>query len=195
MTCLICETELSTVYYKCTETDYRLEDSNGELIYIKGTHNFDRDYDEVNTQCKYIYCSKCQKIIDYPTIYDSEINKFKTGDLIIDEYYNHLNLNIIHNFTNITCRYCNNNILKKGYFTHTELEQTDENKLLYCYPENIENLIHIYNEDTNNIIKDITINLLDYDPKIITDIGKKIIYCPDCNYFITNNLREISNIN
>lgn len=195
MNCLTCETELITVYYKCTESDYRLEESNGNLIYIKGKHNFINDYEEVNTQCKYMYCSQCQIIVDYPTIYDSEINKFKTGDLIVDEYHNHLNHNIIHNFENIICKYCNKKVLVKGYFNHTEIEQTNEDKLLYCCPERIQNLIHIYNEHTNNKIKDIAVNLLDYNPKINTDIGKKIIYCPDCDYFITNNLKEISNIN
>tara|TARA_Y100001958_G_C21141483_1_gene480097 strand:- start:393 stop:1004 length:612 start_codon:yes stop_codon:yes gene_type:complete len=190
MNCLNCKKELIIVYYKCTESNYRLEDSNEKLIYIKGTHGFNIDYEEVNTQCKYMYCPECQIIIDYPNIYDSEINKFKTGDIIMNDYYNHLNHNVIHNFTNITCKYCSENLLQKGYFNHTEKEQTDEDKLLYCYPEGIKNLIHIYNEDTNNKIKDIELYLIEFIiPK--TDIGKKIIYCPKCNYFITNNLKEI----
>lgn len=186
MNCLTCETELSIVYYKCTESDYRLEHSNGDLIYIKDTHNLDKDYEEVNTQCKYRYCSECKKLIDYPTTYEN--NKFKNGDLIVEEYNNYLNHNIIHNFTNITCRYCNNHLLEKGYYNHTLLE--NETPELFSYPEGFKNRINIINAETNNNIKTIDIDITDLNiPE--TEIGKKIIYCPSCNFFITNNLKEI----
>tara|TARA_E500000178_G_C16916401_1_gene705102 strand:- start:451 stop:1038 length:588 start_codon:yes stop_codon:yes gene_type:complete len=188
--CLTCNELLIDTYYKCTENDYRLEDTNNNCIFIKDTHNLDLDYEEVNTQSLCVYCTNCEEIIDYPTTYDSSNHNFKNGDLVVNDYYKHLINNIIHQFTNISCKYCNTNNLQKGYFTNTEVEQTEENKILYCYPEGIENLIHIYNENTNTKIKDITINLTELYPIPNTDIGKKILYCHDCNYFITNNLKE-----
>ena len=190
MNCINCNQLLINTYYKCTENDYRLEDTSGNLIYIKDTHSLDIDDEEVNTNVKSVYCQTCKQIIDYPTIYDNEINNFKNGDLIVEEYYNHLNHNIIHQFTDITCKHCNTNILEKGYFTNTEMEQTEENLLKYAYPTDFTNTIHIYNEDSNTKIKDITIDLITL--KIpSTGIGKKILYCQDCNYFIMNDLKEI----
>ena len=91
----------------------------------------------------------------------------------------------------MTCKYCNTNILEKGYFTNTEMEQTEENLLKYAYPIDFTNTIHIYNEDTNTKIKDITIMLNEINSIPETDIGKKILYCPSCNFFIMNNLQEI----
>ena len=70
------------------------------------------------------------------------------------------------------------------------MEQNEENILQYSYPNDFTNTIHIYNEDTNIKIKDITINLPEI-PIPNTDIGRKILYCPQCNFFITNNLQEI----
>ena len=189
--CLTCNELLIDTYYKCTETDYRLEDTNNNCIFIKDTHNLDLDYEEVNTQSLCVYCKNCEEIIDYPTTYDPINHNFKNGDLVVNDYYKHLINNIIHQFTNITCKYCNTNNLQKGYFTNTEVEQTEGNKILYCYPEGIENLIHIYNEENNTKIKDITINLTEINPIPETDIGKKILYCPDCNFFIMNDLKEI----
>tara|TARA_B100000686_G_C16671409_1_gene906675 strand:+ start:204 stop:776 length:573 start_codon:yes stop_codon:yes gene_type:complete len=187
MNCLNCNNQLINTIYKCTENDFRLEKTNGDLIYIKGTHNLDIDNEEVNTQELTIYCTQCEKLIDYPTTYDTINNKFKNGDFIMEEY--HGSLNIIHQFTDINCSHCNN-ILKKGYFTNTEMEQNEENSLKYSYPSNFRNTIHIYDEETKNKIKDIEIALIELDmPE--TDIGKKIIYCPDCNYFIVNNLKQI----
>ena len=70
------------------------------------------------------------------------------------------------------------------------MEQTEENLLKYSYPNNFTNTIHIYDEETNNKIKDIEINLIEIDiPE--TDIGKKILYCQDCNHFIMNNLNIV----
>ena len=107
----------------------------------------------------------------------------------MEEYSGYLDKNIIHQFTNINCLHCNN-ILQTGYFTNTEMEQTEENLMKYSYPNNFINTIHIYNEETKNKIKDIDIDFLELEiPK--TEIGKKIIYCPNCNFFITNRLDEI----
>ena len=70
------------------------------------------------------------------------------------------------------------------------MEQTEENLMKYSYPNNFINTIHIYNEETKNKIKDIDIDLPELEiPE--TEIGKKIIYSPNCNFFIMNNLKTI----
>ena len=69
--------------------------------------------------------------------------------------------------------------------------QSEENLLQYSYPTDFTNTIHIYNEDTNTTIKDIIISLTEINPIPETDIGKKIIYCSNCNFFIMNDLKEI----
>ena len=190
MNCIDCNQLLINTYYKCTENDFRLEKTDGDLIYIKDTHNLDIDNEEVNTQSLSIYCTQCAKVIDYPTTYDTVNNNFKNGDLIMEEYSGYLDKNIIHQFTNINCLHCNS-ILQTGYFTNTEMEQSEENLLRYSYPTDFKNTIHIYDEETNNKIKDIEINLIELrTPE--TEIGKKIIYCPNCNFFIMNNLKTIS---
>jgi len=186
--CIDCNKELTNVYYKCTKDDYRYVDENNNLIYIKDTHNLDINNEEVNTEVKDIYCTTCNKPVYYPTNYE---NNFKNNDIIIKIFPHYKTKNIIHQFTNMTCKYCNTNILEKGYFTNTEMEQTEENLLKYAYPIDFTNTIHIYNEETNTKIKDITIMLNEINPIPETDIGKKILYCPSCNFFIMNNLQEI----
>lgn len=187
--CVNCDGELSKVYYKCTDTDFRYVFENNELLYIKSEHDIKEDDDERETSIMNMYCKCCNKFVDYPVEYDGD--RFKNGDTIITSYKHHQTKNIIHRFTDITCKYCNTNNLQKGYFTNTEVEQTEGNKILYCYPEGIENLIHIYNEENNTKIKDIIINLTEINPIPETDIGKKILYCSDCNFFIMNDLKEI----
>ena len=188
-TCLTCNNSLIKGYYQCTESDYRVVDENYNLIYIKATHDLDKNYEEVNTESELVYCNTCNTIIDYPTTYDSTNNVFKNGESVVTEYYDYLNKNIIHQFTNINCKYCNN-ILEKGYFSNTETEQTEENLLRYSYPNDFPNTIHIYNESSNTKIKDIITNNYELQTPS-TDIGKKLIYCPSCNFFITNKLQEI----
>ena len=190
MNCIDCNQLLINTYYKCTENDYRLEKTDGDLIYIKDTHNLDIDYEEVNTQSLSVYCTQCEKVIDYPTTYDTVNNNFKNGDLIMEEYSGYLDKNIIHQFTNINCLHCNS-ILQPGYFTNTEMEQSEENLLRYSYPTDFKNTIHVYDEETNNKIKDIEINLIELKTPE-TEIGRKIMYCPNCNHFIMNNLQTIS---
>lgn len=185
--CVNCDGELSKVYYKCTDTDFRYVFENDELLYIKSEHDIKEDDIERETNIMNMYCKCCSKFIDYPVKYDE--GKFKNGDTIITFYKDHLTKNIIHQFTDITCKHCNTNTLQKGYFTNTEMIKSDANLLQYSYPIDFTNTIHIYDKD-NTKYKDIIISLTDLDiPE--TDIGKKIIYCPNCNYFITNNLKEI----
>ena len=182
--CLDCNGSLINVFYKCTVEDYRYIDENDNLIHIKTTHNLDLEDEEVNTQVKDIYCKACNSPVYYPTCYKD--NNFCNNDFIIKEFFKYEIKNLIHQFTNINCSHCNN-ILKKGYFTNTEMEQNEENLLKYSYPTDFKNTIHVYDEETNEKIKDIEIDLIELDITE-TDIGKKIIYCPDCNYFIMNNL-------
>ena len=81
----------------------------------------------VNTTEKIKYCQTCNKLFRFPDTEENYI--FKCGDNQFGSFENNLNDNIIHEFINITCKYCNTNILQKGYFTNTEMEQTEENLL------------------------------------------------------------------
>jgi hypothetical protein len=194
MNCITCNNSLINAIYKCTASDYRLEDVDGNLIFIKSTHNFDPSYEEVNTSVNCVYCQTCNEIVQYPTTYDNVNYEFKNGDLTMRDYYDYLNKNIIHQFTNITCRNCNNT-LQRGKFTNTVMSQTTDNLLNYSYPNDFTNTIHIANETTGTHVKDIDIKYPEIDPIPETDIGKKIIYCPNCNFFIMNNLKEIDKTN
>jgi len=187
MSCDCCDCSLVNGYYKCSNNDYRVVDENEDLINIIEEHEIDDNDEEINTKEKIKYCNHCNKIFRYPDTYEN--NCFKCSDNIFKYHDNHKNDNIIHTFNNIDCNYCNT-LLEKGYYTNTEMEQTEENLMKYSYPNNFINTIHIYNEETKNKIKDIDIDLPELEiPE--TEIGKKIIYCPNCNFFITNKLIKI----
>ena len=187
MSCNCCNCSLINGFYKCGINDYRIVDENDNLVNVIIEHELSQDDEEVDSKEKIKYCQSCTKIFRFPDIEENYV--FKCGDNHFKSFENNLNDNIIHQFTNITCKYCNTNFLQKGYLNNTEMMQSEENLLKYSYPTDFTNIIHIYDEDTNNKIKDITINLIEL--KIpTTDIGKKIIYCSDCNFFITNNLKE-----
>mgnify|MGYP001269283880 CR=1 FL=1 len=189
MSCNCCNCSLINGFYKCDINDYRIVDESDNLVKIIVEHEIPEDDKEINSKEKIKYCKTCNKIFRFPDTEENYI--FKCGDNQFESFENYLNDNIIHQFTNMTCKYCNTNILEKGYFTNTEMEQTEENLLKYAYPFDFTNTIHIYNEDTNTKIKDITIMLNEINPIPETDIGKKILYCPACNFFIMNNLQEI----
>jgi hypothetical protein len=189
MSCNCCNCSLINGFYKCNINDYRIVDENDNLVKIILDHELPSDDEEINFKEKIKYCQTCNKIFRFPDIEENYI--FKCGDNYFEIFENNLNDNIIHQFTNITCKYCNTNILQKGYFTNTEMEQTEDNLLQYSYPTDFTNTIHIYNENSNNKIKDIIINLIDINPIPNTDTGKKILYCQDCNFFIMNNLQQI----
>ncbi len=181
MNCLTCGDDLIDIYYKDTNNSYKIEKDNNELMF-----SCDKSITDNNsTTYKYLYCNDCKKMIDYSGVYNPYVN-YNVEDLK-NEYKNHLDNNIIHKFTNTTCKYCTN-ILKKGYFINTVSDDVDE--LLYCFPDNYKNNIHIYNEDTNEKVKDIEIDVTDLNISE-KEIEKKILYCLDCNYFVTNNLIEI----
>lgn len=176
MRCLTCNTDLIDIHYRDTNNSYILEKDNSEIMF-----SCDKSISDNNSNTyKYLYCEECEKITDYLSVRDIT--------LTLEEHYNnHLDYNIIHKFTNTPCRYCSN-ILQKGYFTNTISDDVDT--LLYCYPEGYKNTIHIYNENTDEKIKDIEIDVVDsYISE--KEIDKKILYCTDCNYFIANNLKEI----
>ena len=189
MSCNCCNCSLINGFYKCDINDYRIVDESDNLVKKIVEHEFHEDDEEVNSKEKIKYCKTCNKIFRFPDTEENYI--FKCGHNQFESFENNLNDNIIYQFTNMTCKYCNTNILEKGYFTNTEMEQTEENLLKYAYPIDFTNTIHIYNEDTNTKIKDITIMLNEINPIPETDIGKKILYCPSCNFFIMNNLQEI----
>jgi hypothetical protein len=189
MSCNCCNCSLINGFYKCDINDYRIVDESDNLVKIISGHELLQEDEEVDFKEKIKYCKTCNKLFRFPDTEENYI--FKCGDNQFESFENNLNDNIIHQFTNMTCKYCNTNILEKGYFTNTEMEQTEENLLKYAYPIDFTNTIHIYNEDTNTKIKDITIGLIEINPIPETDIGKKILYCPSCNFFIMNNLQEI----
>ena len=189
MSCNCCNCSLINGFYKCNINDYRIVDENDNLVKIISDHELPSDDEEINFKEKIKYCQTCNKIFRFPDTEENYI--FKCDDNYFQIFENNLNDNIIHQFTNITCKYCNTNILQKGYFTNTEMELTEENLLQYSYPTDFTNTIHIYNENSNNKIKDIIINLIDINPIPNTDTGKKILYCQDCNHFIMNNLQQI----
>lgn len=189
MSCNSCNNTLINAFYKCNINDYRIIDNNDNLVKVVTEHEFNENDEEIGDIEKIKYCTTCNKIYTFPDTVDDYVFKYRDNEF--KSFNNHLHDNIIHNFTNITCKYCETNILQKGYFSNTEMEQTEQNLFKYSYPNDFKNTIHIYNEDTNNKIKDITVNLLDLYPIPNTDIGKKILYCPHCNFFITNNLQEI----
>tara|TARA_Y100001958_G_scaffold159545_1_gene161584 strand:- start:1599 stop:2177 length:579 start_codon:yes stop_codon:yes gene_type:complete len=189
MSCNCCNCSLINGFYKCNINDYRVVDENDNLVKIISQHEITEDDGEINFKEKIKYCQTCNKIFRFPDTEENYI--FKCGDNHFESFENNLNDNIIHQFKNITCKYCNTNILKKGYFMNTEMIQSEENLLKYSYPIDFTNTIHIYNEENNTKIKDITINLTEINPIPETDIGKKILYCSDCNFFIMNDLKEI----
>ena len=189
MSCNCCNCLLINGFYKCDINDYRIVDESNNLVKIISGHEIIEDDEEINFKEKIKYCQTCNKIFRFPDTEENYI--FKCGDNHFESFKNNLNDNIIHKFTNITCKYCNTNTLQKGYFTNTEMIQSEENLLKYSYPNNFTNTIHIYNEENNTKIKDIIINLTEINPIPGTDIGKKILYCQDCNFFIMNDLKEI----
>tara|TARA_B100001094_G_scaffold196889_1_gene190924 strand:- start:336 stop:914 length:579 start_codon:yes stop_codon:yes gene_type:complete len=189
MSCNCCDCLLINGFYKCDINDYRIVDESDNLVKVISEHEITEDDEEINFKEKIKYCKTCNKIFRFPDTEENYI--FKCGDNEFKSFDNNENDNIIHQFTNITCKYCNNNILQKGYITNTEMIQSEENLLKYSYPTDFTNTIHIHNEDTNTKIKDIIIDLIELYPIPNTDIGKKIIYCANCNYFIVNNLKEI----
>ena len=189
MSCNCCNCSLINGFYKCDINDYRIVDENDNLVKIISDHELPSDDEEINFKEKIKYCQTCNKIFRFPDTEENYI--FKCGDNHFESFDNNENDNIIHQFTNITCKYCNTDTLQKGYFTNTEMIQSEENLLKYSYPNNFTNTIHIYNEDTNTKIKDIMIDLIEINPIPETDIGKKILYCQDCNFFIMNDLKEI----
>ena len=187
MSCNCCNCSLINGFYKCDRNDYRIIDENDNLVKVILDHELSSDDEEINFKEKIKYCQTCNKIFRFPDTEENYI--FKCGDNHFESFENNLNDNIIHQFTNINCLHCNN-ILQTGYFTNTEMEQTEENLLKYSYPTDFKNTIHIYDEVSKEKIKDIEIYFLDLKiPK--TEIGKKIIYCPNCNFFITNRLDKI----
>ena len=209
--CITCNNPLIKVFYECTSSDYRIIDEDNNLLFIKMEHDLPNDSDEIGTKIEENYCSTCKHVVNYPTRYEN--NEFKNNELIMNNYINYLNKCLIHSFSNINCKYCNT-LLEKGYYQNTTNSSN--------------HTIHIYNETTQNKIKDIDIDLADLEipttesipaskplsidestnlspapapapdsdtdtiPETISiDIGKKIIYCPNCNFFITNRLDEI----
>ena len=187
MSCNCCNCSLINGFYKCDINDYRIVDENDNLVKVILDHELSSDDEEINFKEKIKYCQTCNKIFRFPDTEENYI--FKCGNNHFESFENNLNDNIIHQFTNINCLHCNN-ILQTGYFTNTEMEQTEENLLKYSYPTDFKNTIHIYDEVSKEKIKDIEIYFLDLKiPK--TEIGKKIIYCPNCNFFITNRLDKV----
>ena len=157
-------------YNKCSLNCYEITDLNDNIIKTI-THDLPPEWDEMNQKNRIKYCNCCLNFINMPTVYDTTINKFKTDDGEILEYYdNFIEDNIIYDFTSLPCEHCSD-ILKKAYFIV-------ENNTIKIYDEN------------NNLLKinDIETLVITFNSKLISDISKKILYCESCNFIIFNNL-------
>ena len=165
-------------YYKCSSECYEILDLNDNSIKTIETHDIPADSDEINLKYRVKYCNCCFNHIIIPVVYDTTVNKFKTENGEIIEYYdNFLEDNIIHTFTNITCEHCYD-IFKKIYFIiETSTIKIDS----FC--------IKIYDENNNLLkINDIETSMEDFFRKLTSNISKKILYCEGCNCIIFNNL-------
>ena len=161
-------------YYKCSSESYEILDLNDNSIKTISTHDIPADSDEINLKYRIKYCNCCFNHIIIPVVYDKTVNKFKTENGEIIEYYdNFLEDNIIHTFTNITCEHCSD-ILNKAYFLI-------DNNTIKIYDEN-DNLLKI--TDIESEMK----TMEDFFSKLTSDISKKILYCEGCNCIIFNNL-------
>ena len=173
MSCPNCNQDLLNGVYYCDNNDYRVIDNLNDknLIFIFKTHDLISGDIEINHNTRVKCCNCCLNFINMPTVYDTTINKFKTDDGEILEYYdNFLEDNIIYDFTSLPCEHCSD-ILKKAYFIV-------ENNTIKIYDEN------------NNLLKinDIETSMEDFFSKLTSDISKKILYCESCNFIIFNNL-------
>ena len=159
-------------YYKCSLECYEITDLNDNSIKTLILHDIISTDDEINQKTRIKYCDSCFDFINIPVVYDNTIDKFKTDDSEIIEYYdNFLEDNIIYDFTSLPCEHCSD-ILKKAYFLI-------DNNTKKIYDEN-DNLLKI-NELNEAHIDGILL-------KTTSDISKKILYCESCNFIIFNNL-------
>ena len=194
--CLHCNNNINkNCKYTCTDNDYRITDMSDSLINILSEHKAEDIPEEEKTNSDYVkYCSQCNFYYNYALNYSSDTNLFYTwNNTNINANENFLNDNIIHSFDNILCKYCKNNTLQKGYFEMEIVEETPENFINYSWANDFLKDINIFNESSSSLIKTITpSNYNDYVnlQKFTTSIGKKIIYCTDCNFFISNILEE-----
>ena len=93
------------ILYKCDINDYRIVDENDNLVKVILDHELSSDDEEINFKDKIKYCQTCNKIFRFPDTEENYI--FKYGDNHFESFENNLNDNIIHQFTNMTCKYCN----------------------------------------------------------------------------------------
>tara|TARA_B110000483_G_C17880987_1_gene421699 strand:- start:74 stop:565 length:492 start_codon:yes stop_codon:yes gene_type:complete len=145
-------------YYKCSSECYEITDFNGNSIHILSTHNIISTCKEINHKNRIKYSNCCFNHVIIPVVYDTTVNKFKTDDGEIIEYYdNFLEDNIIHTFINTPCEHCSD-IFKKAYFIVGN------------------NIIKIYDENNNLLkINDIETSMEDFFSKLTSDISKKNI--------------------
>ena len=66
MICPKCDNQnLTEGIYICTESDYRVIDSDGNLVFIYEVHDFLEGDDEINSNRPIKYCSKCKYCRSY----------------------------------------------------------------------------------------------------------------------------------
>ena len=60
MNCDVCGKTMNDGFYVCRETDYRIEDSDNNLVFIIQTHSIPSDAEEIDDiiDCKYCICGK-----------------------------------------------------------------------------------------------------------------------------------------
>lgn len=147
------------------------------------------------------YCPKCDNFSGYPHSYDNGEKTFKTkNNNRIDFYDNYLEDNIIHNFHNVQCKICSQNLLK-GFYTQEIITEEDINDYNLSIPSDVIKPIKIYSQDLNGLenkedfyIKSIFCRIFEDSfktHKMTSYNGRSILYCPDCNFGILNSLETV----
>ena len=191
--CVNCNCVINLYKYKCEISGYNLYDLND--IKIKKLYDCDIDSEtdnELNDISNIEYCSMCNVRVEFPDSYDNVNHVFTNNGKNIYYYENFLKRNIIHNFSNITCKYCSSNLERYRLETDIIEENDEKNFESLSFPCDFINDINIYDLN-NNLIKSFKPhNYMEYKKlhELTTEISKNILCCNNCKFFIMNNLQE-----
>lgn len=147
------------------------------------------------------YCPKCDNFSGYPHSYDNEEKTFKTrNNNRINFYDNYLEDNIIHNFDNVQCKICSQNLLK-GFYSHEIITEKDIIDYNLSIPTDVLKPIKIYSQDLNGLEnkedyyrKSIICGIFEDNfktHKMTSYNGRSILYCPECSFGILNSLETV----
>lgn len=190
--CINCNCNNQLCKYKCETSGYNIYTETDDFIKKIYDCDINQSDIEINDTSNIEYCQMCNVIVEYPDSYDNTNHVFKNNDKNFYHYENFLKRNLIHNFTNIQCPHCSN-ILNQGNFTIENIEETETNLKELSIPNDFIKDMNIYDLQ-NNLIKYITPN--DYDEYreltvFTNEISRNILYCPECDFLILNDLKKI----